>query len=247
MIPKRLNVSNYRTWRDRVAFWLDGAEPEIVFIRAKVDNALGSVLEGHSATGLADGYSTWAYSVGVKEPFADVMMGEDGCSVFRTEIAEDLDQLARFLVIVLALGKKCANGLGYDEVGLEVITDRSDFTQEGYVWTRALYERSPIGPKVVDDGNQSVRYVRTFLRDLLHSAERVLGMEVKYARDSLYGKAVPQQAAAKHGSEPVKGEGSLAPISGAYHKHDSASLQPRVYQKLVGFRWRWSRHEINDR
>ena len=246
MIPKRFHVSHYRTWRDRVSLWLDGSEPEIVFLRAKVHNALGGVLEGHSATGLTDGYSTWAYSLGVKEPFADVMMGEHGCAVFRTEIVEDLDQLSRFLVIILALGQKCANGLGYDKVRLELITDGSNFSQEGYVWTRALYERGAIGPEIVNNRYQSMRYIATLLRDLLHRSERMLGMEVKYARNSLRWKAIPQQAATQHGSEPFEGESGLANISRADHKHDTASLQPRIYEKVVGFRWCWSRHEIND-
>ena len=244
MIPKRFNVSNYRHWRDRVALWLDGSEPEIVFLRAKVHNALGGVLEGHSATGLTDGYSTWAYSVGVKVPFADVMMGEHGCAVFRTEIAEDLDQLARFLVIVLALGKKCANGLGYDELGLEVITEGSDFAYEGYVWTRALYQRTADSAEVVNNGNRPVRYVAALLRNLLHRSERMLGMEVKYARDSLYWKAVPKQAAPQARGEPIEGESSLTAISRADHEEHTARLQPRIYQKVVGFRWRWSKHEI---
>src|SRR3990172_225044 len=117
MIPKRFHVAHYCTWRNRVSLWLDGSEPEIIFVRAKVHHALGGVLESHCTTGLSDRDSTWAYSVGVKEPFADVMMGEHGCAIFRTEMIEDLDQLARFLVIVLALGKKCANGLGYDQLG----------------------------------------------------------------------------------------------------------------------------------
>ena len=244
MIPKRLNVSNYRHWRDRVALWLDGSEPEIVFLRAKVHNALGGVLEGHSATGLTDGYSTWAYSVGVKVPFADVMMGEHGCTVFRTEIAEDLDQLARFLVIVLALGKKCANGLGYDKLGLEVITEGSDFAYEGYVWTRALYERTADSAEVVNNGDRSTRYVATLLRNLLHRGERMLGMEVKYARDSLYWKAIPKQASTQASSEPFESESGLAAVRGTDHKEHATGLQPRVYQKVVGFRWRWGKHEV---
>ena len=246
MIPKRFHVAHYRTWRDRVSLWLDGSEPEIVFLRAKVHNALGGVLEGHSATGLTDGYSTWAYSLGVKEPFADVMMGENGCAVFRTEIAEDLDQLSRFLVIILALGQKCANGLGYDKVRLEFITDGSDFSQEGYVWTRALYERGAIGPEIVDNRYQSMRYIATLLRNLLHRSERMLGMEVKYARDSLRWKAIPKQAATQHCSEPFESEGGLANISRSHHKHDAGRLEPGVYEKVVGFRWCWSVKKVND-
>ena len=246
MIPKRFHVSHYRTWRDRVALWLDGSEPEIVFLRTKVHNALGSILEGHSATGLANGHSTWAYTLGVKEPFANVMMGEHGCSVFCTEPIEDLDQLARFLVIILALGKECANGLGYNQVRLEVIRDGVDLPQEGYVWTRALYQRSPERPKVVNDGYRPTKNVAALLRNLLHSAERVLGMEVKYARNSLYWKAIPKQAALEHGREPIKSESSLANVSGTDHQHDTIRLQPRVYQKVVGFRWRWSVKQVND-
>jgi len=246
MIPKRFHVTHYRHWRDRVALWFDGAEPEVIFVRAQVHDALGSVLESHSATGLANRYSSWAYSVGVKIPFANVVMGEHGCTVFRAEMIEDLDQLARFLVIVLALGQKCANGLGYDKLRLEVITDSTNLPYEGYVWTRALYQRTADAPEIVNNRYRPVRYIAALLRNLLHRGERMLGMEVKDARNLLHWKAIPKQAALKACGQPFESEGSLASVCRPDHQEHTSSLQPRVYEKVCGFRWRWSKHEVVD-
>ena len=246
MVYKGVKIAGYPHWRHRVALGLRGLDFDVVFLGTQVNNSFGGVFKCHCAASFADCKSLWSYALGIEKRFADMMMGENACRVFRGEHIQDLDELSRFLVVVLACSEECRNWFGNDKVRLDVVTDLTDFSNEGYVWTVPVYQCSAKATELVDNPHTLSRYVAALCSNLLERGETVLGMEIEDALEALRRVTAPKRHAREHGGEHIQRQSSLAPFRGADHESETASLEPRVKQVFTGFRWRWGGGKVVD-
>ena len=155
---------------NRVAFGLGSLKCDVIFLAAKVYDSFGSVFKCHCPPSFANCDSLWAETLWVEVALADVMVGEYGSVEAGTKAIQDANELARFLIIVLAGAKERGNRLGYDKLRLYSFANLNDLPKQGYIRLPVVYQ-CRAKAELMDDKDTFEWNVAALLGDFLEGGK----------------------------------------------------------------------------